>query len=214
MRLADIKGVYDAVFSLGSNCYPAQRMERYGMRPYSGVLDWMYSNSIPGLCALLRSRFTHFMHPANIIVDGEVFNGHNYSVYDSAYSVQSVHDFLCAEGREGITEKYPQFQEKLQRRIDRFLGKMEQCRHIFFFRLHATYDEAEQLEQSLSSIVKHQYTLLVVNPGSVYHVVDYNWPLSHTCGLEIPAEWDARSDELWAGVFTGISYCELNSSNE
>lgn len=206
MHLAEIKGVYDAVFSLGSNCYPAQRMERYGMRPYSGVLDWMRSNSVPGLCALLRNRFAHFMHPANIVVNGVEFNGHNYSVYDCIYGIQSVHDFLCAEGHEGITAKYPQFQEKLQRRIHRFLEKAEQCKRVFFFRLHATYDEATQLEQSLSSVVKHTYTLLVVNSRNADHVVDYKWPLAHTCGLEIPAEWDAKSDELWNGVFKGISY--------
>ncbi|MFW5435430.1 DUF1796 family putative cysteine peptidase [Paenibacillus apiarius] len=206
MRLSEIKRTYDAVYSLGSNCYPSQRMERYGLRPYSGVIDWMYSNSVPGLCTLLRNRFAHFMHPANIVVEGTVFNGHNFSVRDCIYGMQSVHDFLCSEGAEGIHAKYPLFQETLQRRITRFLDKVERCEWIFFFRLNATYEETIELEAALASIVQHQFTLLVVNPGSAYQIVESGWPLAHTCALEIPAEWDTQSDELWNAVFAGIHY--------
>ncbi|MDK8181197.1 DUF1796 family putative cysteine peptidase [Paenibacillus sp. UMB4589-SE434] len=206
MDLAQLKGQYDAVYSLGSNCYPAQRLERYGLRPYSGVIDWMYSNSIPGLTKLLRSGFANFMHPDNMVVDGTEFNNYNYSVKDCFYEVQSVHDFLVSEQLEGITHKYPEFHATLQRRIARFLQKTEQSRMILFFRLNASFEEAVQLEAALAARVANQFRLLVVNPVSRKEVFDCGWPLANTCGLELPAEWDEHSDLLWNAVFAGITY--------
>lgn len=205
MQLSDLKGGYDAAFSLGSNCYPAQRMERYGMRPYSGVVDWMFSNWTPGISLLLRNRFAKFMHRDHLVVESIIFR-HNYCVLDRVYRVQSVHDFLYAERRRGIARRYPEFQETLQRRIGRFLDKAEHSKRIFFFRLNASYDEAAELEAVLSTMVKHPFSLLVVNPGNEYQIVDNNWMLPHTCGLELPVKWDADSDALWNVVFHGIEY--------
>lgn len=206
MRLTDIKRTYQAVYSLGSNCYPAQRLERYGLRPYSGVIDWMYSNSIPGLCLLLRNRFAEFMYSDHIEVDGTEFNGHNYSLLDRVYGVQSVHDFLVADQLEGIVRKYPEFQETLQRRITRFLRNIEQAEWVFFFRLHASHEEAAALEAALASIVRHQFRLLVVNPGADHRIVELDWPLAHTCAVEAPIAWDADSDRAWNELFAGIRY--------
>ncbi|MBG9736815.1 DUF1796 family putative cysteine peptidase [Paenibacillus alvei] len=206
MRLHEIKHTYDAVYSLGSNCYPSQRMERCGLRPYSGVVDWMYSNSVPGLCALLRNRFAMFMDPANTIVEEDVLNGHNYFLLDRAYGIQSVHDFTCKDGRTGIHTAYPPFQAKMKRRIARFLHKAERSKHIFFFRLNASYEEAMELEAALASIVRHQFTLLVVNPGESNQIIECDWPLSRTCALQLPIGWDAKCDELWNTVLAGIVY--------
>ncbi|WP_289356207.1 MULTISPECIES: DUF1796 family putative cysteine peptidase [unclassified Paenibacillus] len=205
MLLSDVNGVYDAVYSLGSNCYPAQRLERYGLRPYSGVIDWMYSNSTPGVSMLLRNRFAKFMHPDHFVVESIVFY-HNYCVRDRVYHVQSVHDFLHSARRRGIALKYPTFMETLQRRIHRFLTKAEHSKRLFFLRMNASYDEAAELEAALASLVKHQFSLLVVNPGSEYRVVDLNWPLANTCGLMLPIGWDEECDRVWNEVFAHIRY--------
>lgn len=206
MNLHELKGTYDAVFSLGSNCYPAQRLERYSLRPYSGVIDWMYSNSIPGLVKLLNNRFDSFMHPRNLWVEGLVLNDHNYSVRDCFYDIQSVHDFLAGDRLDGIVQKYPQFKNTFERRIARFLEKTGHCRKLLFVRLHASYEDAALLEAALRSIVTHEFRLLVVNPGQVGQMIEHNWPLQYTCSLEMPIEWDERSDELWSKVFEHIQY--------
>ncbi|KJB88701.1 peptidase [Paenibacillus sp. E194] len=206
MRLSDVKGAYDAMYSLGSNCYTAQRLERYGLRPYSGVVDWMYSNWTPGVSLLLRNRFAKFMYPDHLVVESIIFKRHNYCILDRVYGVQSVHDFLYAERRRGIALRYPKFIETIQRRIHRFLDKAEHSERIFYFRLNASYDEAAELEAALASLVKHQFSLLVVNPGNEHRIIDKEWPLANTCGLELPIGWDAACDQVWNEVFAGIHY--------
>ncbi|WP_088548975.1 DUF1796 family putative cysteine peptidase [Paenibacillus aquistagni] len=205
MNLSELKGDYDGFYSLGSNCYPAQRLERYGLRPYSGVIDWMYSNSVAGLVKLLNHRFDSFMHPANMVIEGTMFDGHNYSVRDCFYDIESVHDFLVSEQVEGYQRKLPEFRQTMERRVNRLLHKAEHCQKLLFVRLHASFVEASVLEGALTKLVKHQFRLLVVNPGpKTLH--DLNWPLPHTCGLQLPIEWDAESDMIWNEVFRDIRY--------
>lgn len=205
MNLAQLKGDYDGIFSLGSNCYPAQRLERYGLRPYSGVIDWMYSNSVAGLVKLLNHRFDSFMHPANMVIEGTIFDGHNYSIRDCFYDVESVHDFLASEQQEGYVRKLPEFRQRMQRRVDRLLVKAEHCQKLLFVRLNASFVEASVIEGALSQLVKHEFRLLVVNPGP-RALQDLNWPLPYTCGLQLPIEWDPDSDFIWSEVFRDIRY--------
>ncbi|WP_314591427.1 DUF1796 family putative cysteine peptidase [Paenibacillus terrigena] len=208
MKLAEIKRTYDAVYSLGYNCYPAQRLERYQLRPYSGVIDWMYSHSLSGVSSLLRNHFANFMELTNMSIQGELFNGFNYLVQDRSYGIESAHDFLVSEQPEGILRKYPEFKDTLNRRIQRFLAKMNTSKSIFFFRLGGTYEEAVELESMLSMIVKHDFCVLLVNPIPHAALIECDWPLAKVCVIQAPDQWDEKSDEIWSTIFEGIHYSE------
>ncbi|WP_081752173.1 DUF1796 family putative cysteine peptidase [Paenibacillus sp. 1-18] len=56
-------GDYDAVFSLGGHCLPSIQLDKNGMRPYAGPLDWMISGnqhltSYPAFKTMLDRRIT------------------------------------------------------------------------------------------------------------------------------------------------------------
>jgi len=70
MNLKDIKGQYDAVFSLGHLCLAAIQLRNNDLRPFAGPLDWVTTNSLSDLNRLLRNRFTGFMDSKNIRVIG------------------------------------------------------------------------------------------------------------------------------------------------
>ncbi len=121
MRLAQLAGEYDAVFSLGQNCTPAIQLEKNRLRPFAGVLDWMMSDTLSDVNRLLENRFAGFMDLPNLSVVGT--SQLNYMVRDIAYNVISVHDFPQERNTSAELVTYPEFREKIDRRIERFLQK-------------------------------------------------------------------------------------------
>lgn len=92
MSLEKIKGTYDAVFSLGNLCLGAIQLNKFNLRPFSGVLDWVGSHSLPDVNRLLQNRFSGFLELPNLKVVGHA-SVLDLLVLDEAYKIYFNHDF-------------------------------------------------------------------------------------------------------------------------
>ncbi|GIP23951.1 DUF1796 family putative cysteine peptidase [Paenibacillus sp. J22TS3] len=158
---SEFYGVYDAVFSLGSNCQTAYQLRRLGLRQEAGPLDWFISNSHKGLVSVLENRFEDFMELDHMTLVGQFQTC--YCIKDEKYQIFSYHDFPVKLPRDRWSEAYPEFHERQLRRQTRFLEAARSLERLLFVRLNCTPDEALQLHDLLTGLVTHQFTLLVVN---------------------------------------------------
>lgn len=55
MNLSNIKQKYNAVFSLGQNCWPAWALYQLGLSPFFGVIDFMLSPSLESKFIITKS---------------------------------------------------------------------------------------------------------------------------------------------------------------
>ncbi|SDD30702.1 Putative papain-like cysteine peptidase [Paenibacillus sp. UNCCL117] len=205
MRLSELAGTYDAVFSLGQNCTPAIQLEKNGLRPFAGVLDWMMSDTLADVNRLLLTRFGHFMEWSDLQVMSAGYK--SYMVKDLHNNVISVHDFPLSKNTEQHLATYGEFKEKLNRRIARFYEKAGSSQRILFVRLLGAYEEVRELQAILRSIVAHDFTLLIVNYTGVTGLTEIEWGLNHVCVVEIPSAdlWNYASDPYWEQMFKGVS---------
>ncbi|GGE79214.1 DUF1796 family putative cysteine peptidase [Priestia taiwanensis] len=202
MRLQDIKGKYDATYSLGNQCAIANKLRHYRLRPYAGVTDWMLTAYLPGLSKLLRNRFANFMEKENMIFDGYHAAGAQLFIKDTLYDISAAHDFSTIANTPTDWPVYPQFKAKVDRRIRRFLRDMETCERILFIRMMGTFEETKELEAALSSIIKHDFTLLMLNPINEIKIIEYEWDIPHVCSLGIPM--GDEFPEVWDVIMGGI----------
>ncbi|WP_433943106.1 DUF1796 family putative cysteine peptidase [Paenibacillus sp. SN-8-1] len=156
-----LKGSYDAVFSLGANCQTAYQLRRLNLRKAAGPLDWFISGSHSGLIAVLRNRFEDFMKLEHLKLVGQFKTC--YCIKDEKYGIFSYHDFPVKLPPDRWADAYPDFHDRLVRRQERFLHAVSMLEHILFVRLNCTPDEALQLQQILSDLTTHRFTLLIVN---------------------------------------------------
>ncbi|MGM1021834.1 MAG: DUF1796 family putative cysteine peptidase [Bacillota bacterium] len=205
MRLAQLAGEYDAVFSLGQNCTPAIQLEKNRLRPFAGVLDWMMSDTLSDVNRLLENRFAGFMDLPNLSVIGT--SQLNYMVRDIDYNVISVHDFPQERNTSADLATYPEFREKLDRRIERFFAKTQKAQRSLFVRMLGTYAEVEELERILSGMMAHEFRLLIVNCSGVTELTELDWQLANVCAVEMPFAdvWNYQSDPHWRMLFQGMS---------
>ncbi|GJM69732.1 hypothetical protein HMSSN036_19480 [Paenibacillus macerans] len=98
MKLADLKGGYDAIFSLGDLCLSSLQLEKNNLRPYAGVFDWVASPNLDDVCRLIDTRFKGFMELENLRVGGVTETGMIW-VTDDANSIISSHDFEAGKIR-------------------------------------------------------------------------------------------------------------------
>ncbi|UHA74021.1 DUF1796 family putative cysteine peptidase [Paenibacillus sp. 481] len=200
MRLTHIKGEYDAIFSLGSKCLAAIQLESNELRPCSGVLDWMISKSLTHVNVLLANRFAAFMEPTNM---GFVnYENQNIYLFDHLYQIMLVHDLAIDDQGTHRVELFPEFKEKINRRIQRFLDCVDSGKRILFVRLGGTYEEAVQLQLTLSQLVKGPFTVLLINDYPFETLVENDWPLERVCAVQMPLE--LRCDALWTAMLSGI----------
>ncbi|UAY71691.1 DUF1796 family putative cysteine peptidase [Bacillus paralicheniformis] len=213
MNLKDIKGQYDAVFSLGHLCLAAIQLRNNDLRPFAGPLDWVTTNSLSDLNRLLRNRFTGFMNSKNIRVIGyntgeKKEEGSTIYVLDDFYNIGSVHDFDADQNTLDQLITYSEVMEKYNRRINRFLEKVSTGNRILFVRTEGegSFKEAQELELVLSDLVQHDFNVLLVKHSKVNGIVEKNWPLEKTCTVELPNKeiWESNND-LWASLFKGIT---------
>ncbi|MBE3569904.1 MAG: peptidase [Bacillales bacterium] len=209
MSLEDIKGTYDAVFSLGDLCLTAIQLKKNHLRPFSGVLDWMASPSLSDVNRLLKNRFVGFMELPNLR-----FIGYSTGIYstekhlslsDDAYHIISSHDFKASQNTPTHLATYPEVREKFDRRIKRFLEKMETSKRILFVRTEGTFEEVLELESILSKMVKHDFRILIVNHTDVSGLTEKNWPIERVSVVELPNRdiWNAN-DHFWKMMFDGV----------
>lgn len=61
MKLQDIKGSYNAIYSLGDLCLASIQLKQNNLRTFAGVLDWAGSPILPDVTRLLQNRFAGLM---------------------------------------------------------------------------------------------------------------------------------------------------------
>lgn len=204
MNLQELKGEYDAIFSLGDLCLTSIQLKRHNLRPFSGVFDWMASPRLSNVNRLLRNRFIGFMDYENLRIIGYA-GPEMICVSDDAYQMVSNHDFSSDKNSLQHLGSYQEVREKYDRRIKRFLNTMEHAKKILFIRTEGSYEEAEKLQSVLSNLVKHDFRVLLINHKSVAGIVENNWPLEKVCALEFPNGeiWEGNN-HLWQQILEGI----------
>ncbi len=220
MNLKDIKRSYDVVVSLGSWCGVAEELKRHDLRRFSGPFDWVSSPSLSDINRLLRNRFQGFMEMENMkFVNYSKFAVNNdtdlevvterqtYIIMDTEFNIASWHDFPVVPN-QSWTADYPSYREKLNRRINRFLEKINNSKFTLFVRYNASESEAAELQSVVSGLTKGEFHILIVNPvEGLQEVREKNWALDRVLCVEIPF---IQSDETqwrqqdWAYILKGV----------
>lgn len=129
----------------------------------------------------------------------------NYVLKDSVFDCYSYHDFpLCCNG--DISSYYPEFKEKIDRRVQRFYEKVEVKKSILLIRLKGELDEIRDLETVISRLTKSDVTLLVVNHSTEPTIKEIDWNLAKVCSVEIynpPNLWSG-CDQDWDVLLNGV----------
>lgn len=199
LNLRNTKRSYDVVVSLGSWCGVADELKRHNLRRFSGPFDWVASPSLSDINRLLKNRFEGFMdmanmevvHHSNFIVNNNddleiTANRQTYVIQDTKYNIASWHDFPVIPNQDW-TATYPAYKEKLNRRINRFLEKINSSRFTLFVRCNASESEAAELQSVLSGLTKGRFHILIVNPvEGLQEVREKNWALDRVACVEIP----------------------------
>ena len=203
MDLSQLKGKYDAIFSLGDLCLASIQLKKHNLRPYSGVLDWMASPELSKVNELLENRFIGFLDYDNLRVIG--YADSFICVSDDGYNLVSNHDFDGEKNTLTYLGAYAEVMEKYERRIQRFLSEMDNAKRILFVRTEGTLEDAAVLQDVLSRIVKHDFSILLINHTYVQGIVEKSWPLEKVCSIEFPNKdkWEGNHD-LWEEVLSGI----------
>ncbi|GFN31183.1 DUF1796 family putative cysteine peptidase [Paenibacillus xylaniclasticus] len=206
MELKEIAGSYDAIFSLGMNCLPSIQLERNGIRPYTGVLDWVHTDHLKDVTQMINKRFADFGLRHNLVSEGPF--GDFLLLRDLANGMVIVHDFPLKRNSATSLTDYDAFRKKMDRRIERFLHKAATCKRILFIRTGGYPHEALELEQALSAIVKHEFHILLVNHNPVPGLIEDHWTHKHTCAVTLPSQvdiWNAN-DHYWRQLLQHVKY--------
>lgn len=205
MKLADIKGEYNEIFSLGENCIPALKLRKFNLREHAGPFDWVGTPNLFKIILLFQSNFADFLKEENL-EPLQYVNEDDILVHDKLYNIGFNHDFKKSVNTLEQLTSLPQVQEKYQKRINRFMEAMSTSPKILFIRTEATLEGAIELNNILSQLVKTSYCLLIVNHTPVKEIVEHDWGISNVCVIEMPNDeiWDGN-DHLWQSIFEGIS---------
>ncbi|MDP1419257.1 DUF1796 family putative cysteine peptidase [Peribacillus simplex] len=210
MNLKDLKGSYDAIYSLGHNCLAGIQLRNNNLRPFAGVLDWVGSPSLPDVTRLLQNQFAGFLEKPNLEFRGYATDK-DLLVSDNAYKIYFNHDFKTNVNTPTNLAAYPEVKQKYDRRVARFKDKMANGRSLLFIRTQGTLEEIAELEKVLSRVVKHDFRILVVNHTKVKGIVERNWPLQRVCVVELPdtgfgtGDMFHVNDALWKTLLSGIN---------
>ncbi|MBM7691244.1 hypothetical protein JOC77_000649 [Peribacillus deserti] len=209
MKLRDLKGSYDGIFSLGHNCLAGIQLRKNNLRPFAGVLDWVGSPSLPHVTLLLQNQFAGFLEQPNLQFRGYATDM-DLLVSDNIYQIYFNHDFKTDVNTPTNLAAYPEVKEKYNRRISRFKDKLANGQRLLFIRTQGTLEEITELEKVLSKIVKNDFRILVVNHTNVKGIVEKKWPLQKVCVVELPDtgfgtnEMFHVNDALWKTLLNGI----------
>ncbi|MBM7563077.1 DUF1796 family putative cysteine peptidase [Paenibacillus sacheonensis] len=205
MKLAALKGEYDAIYSLGHLCLAAIQMEKNDLRQFAGPLDWVASYNLPQVTRLLANRFAGFLEYGNLKFVGYA-NDKIMMVQDTDYDIVSNHDFYTHNNFPPHYAAYPEIKAKYDRRIARFLEKAASSSSMLFIRTEATQQEALELKKVLSGLVAKDFRLLVINHVDVPGMVELNWDIDKVVAVQFPNVeiWEGNN-HLWTGIFSGVT---------
>lgn len=207
MRLKDINGEYDGIFSLGELCLSSIQLERCGLRPFAGPLDWMSTPALADVNRLFANRFEGFMNRDHLVYVQHA-SDKLLLVREQVYNAFSNHDFFVHRNHPDLLEDYPAVKAKYDRRIARLLDKAETGRRLLFVRCGGSLEEAAGLQQVLSGLVKHDFRVLLVNHTNANTLTETDWPLERVCSVELPGDPDViwgGNNAHWDRMLSGIS---------
>lgn len=124
------------------------------------------------------------------------------------YNIDFVHDFLATVNTPTSFPQYTEIKEKYNRRIQRFLNCTKTSEWILFVRSGGTYEEAAELEKILSSMVKHNFQVLLILDGDIEEIKELDWELKHTCVVQFkmyPVRDYIRNKDACTMLFNGIT---------
>lgn len=204
MNRQELMGNYDAIFSLGDLCLTSIQLKKHQLRPYSGVMDWVATPDLSKLNMLLRNRFYNLMNFENLRIIGPA-GVDMICVSDDYYYFVSNHDFSTDKNSLTHIGSYDEVMEKYNRRIARFLEKMDTAKRILFVRTEGSFEDAMELQSVLENLVKNDFSILLINHEDVNGIVEKNWPLSKVYAVDFPNvdKWEGNHD-LWAQILQGI----------
>jgi len=211
MKLQDIKGTYDAIYSLGDLCLGSIQLQQNNLRTFAGVLDWMGSPDLGRVNLLLKNRFSGFMDPTHLKIIG--YAGDKYvCVMDEVYYAVSNHDYEIGPNSLYQLGSYAEVKAKYDRRIRRFLEKAASCERMLFVRTEGSREEAAELQTILSGLVRHDFNVLVINHTAAPGLIEEEWSLDKVCAVQLPAlnKW-TDNHHLWKKMFEDIYLVPGNS---
>ncbi|WP_185766521.1 DUF1796 family putative cysteine peptidase [Niallia circulans] len=205
MKLNEIKGEYDAIYSLGENCLPAMKMRQFNLRPFAGPFDWVGIRYAHNVAKLIQTYFTGFLAEENLVPSGYASDS-DLLVYDVENIISFNHDFKTDRNTIDSLMDLPSVQEKYQRRIARFIQNIQTNKRILFIRSEATIEEIIELQTVLKEVVKGEFTLLIVNHYPIDKLIEHECFIDNVCALCLPNEdiWDGNNT-LWQHIFTDIT---------
>lgn len=204
LKLAELKGTYHAIFSLGDLCLTSIELEKNGLRPYAGPIDWMASYHLPDISSLLRNRFAGFMDYNHLEVVDKASES-LYLVRENYYNVYSNHDFFTHNNFPPHLAAYPDIKAKYDRRVSRFLEKMATSQKILFIRTGGTIEQAAELEAALNDLVVHDFSVLLIKHEAVSSPTEVPCSLEKVCVLQFPNEdiWNGN-EHWWSNLLSEI----------
>ncbi len=134
MNLSNIKQKYNAVFSLGQNCWPAWALYQLGLSPFFGVIDFMLSPSLEKVNLLLQNRFHRFLELENLSFISFWDDDAKLRLRDNIYEIDSCHDFKTDVNTPTSWPSYTDIKLNYEHRINRFLTTVEMEESILFIR--------------------------------------------------------------------------------
>ncbi|MEW9110885.1 MAG: DUF1796 family putative cysteine peptidase [Cytobacillus gottheilii] len=205
MRFQQIKGKYDATFSLGHLCLASMQLRKFQLRPFSGVLDWVGSPNLGNINHLISDDFHDFLNfqhlkPIKYLSTTDLY------VWDSYYDIGFNHDFKTDLNSLQQLGGYDLVKEKYDRRIARFNNKLKTSKRILFIRTEGKREEIEALQQILAQKCSGDFELLVVNHKPVQTMSEQFWNIPNVTVAEMPNDkiWDGN-DTHWAELFEGVT---------
>lgn len=117
----------DFAMSLGVACRTAHHLRVNGFRLSSNPLDWMMSYSLDTASHLFSTRFNDFF--TDIEEDPDKIKTNTRYVIDRKNNIVDIHHY---PRNLSLQEAQAQRQEKMQRRIDRLFGNIDQAQTVLF----------------------------------------------------------------------------------
>jgi hypothetical protein len=190
MYIANLNGVYDAIFNLGFNCQGVYYTKAHGLSCGNGPTDWFGVHELSKLVRLIDNRYQGYMELEDLKIIGT--DKQYYAVFNEKSNVASYHDFL-----QGYTleQSYGQFRAKIDRRINRFYKKLAVSNYALFIRASFFQDEVNYLEQLvnvLSKYCKGNFDVVFIELNeNVNEIVDVGTNINKVCYLQFPrgANW-------------------------
>jgi Putative papain-like cysteine peptidase (DUF1796) len=120
---------------------------------------------------LLKNWFEGFMNFSHLTIHGYA-TPEILLLSDDVYQMYSNHDFYTNANTLTHLGAYDEVKAKYDRRVKRFLEKMETNTRTLFVRTEGVIDDVLETKEVLTSLVKNEFNLLVINHTNAAGLVE------------------------------------------